>query len=247
MIRTETTSGVATITLDRADKRNALTPAMLGDLAKAISDVEGRANVILLRGEGSVFCAGFDLSLCRDDSAALGELLTGLSECVRALRGSSAPVVIACHGAAIAGGCALLGGADVVVADRGAKLGYPVVRLGISPAVSAPFLRQQVGDGPARARLLDPELISGERGHELGLVQELVESREDVGGAAESIAGSIAAKPSSATSETKRWLSIIEGRPPDGRGHPALMALDVSLSLVGSEEERSRLAELWSA
>ena len=70
---------------------------------------------VVLEGEGAAFCAGFDLSLCKENSDAMKELLTGLSGVIRAMRGCPAPVVVAAHGAAIAGGCAMLAGADVVV------------------------------------------------------------------------------------------------------------------------------------
>src|SRR5690606_29099547 len=115
----------------------------------------GRARTLLLCGEGRVFCAGFDLDACRGEGGddALRRLLRGLSAAIAGLRAQERPVVVAAHGAAIAGGCALLGSADVVVADAGAKLGYPVARLGISPAVSAPFLAPAVGAGAGR-RLL---------------------------------------------------------------------------------------------
>ena len=136
MVRTSTENGVATITLARAEKRNACTPAMLTELEQAIRGVRGR--VLVLTGDGDVFCSGFDLTLCKDDDRVLGQLLGGLSACVRALRAMDMPVVVSAHGAAIAGGCALLGGCDVVVTNSDAKLGYPVLPLGISPAVSAP-------------------------------------------------------------------------------------------------------------
>ncbi len=144
MIRTETDGGVRTIVLDRPEKRNALTPAMLDDLAAGVRAVtlgkgdDAGVRAVLIRGEGRCFCAGFDLDLCRDDGpeqAVMKSFLAGLSDAIVAMRACPRPVVIAAHGAAIAGGCALLGGADLVVADRDAKLGYPVVRLGVSPAI----------------------------------------------------------------------------------------------------------------
>src|SRR5690606_9036453 len=92
-------------------------PAHTGPLAGA--------RALLLCGEGPVFCAGFDLDTCRGEGGdeALRRLLRGLSGAIAGLRAQERPVVVAAHGAAIAGGCALLGGADVVVADAGAKLG----------------------------------------------------------------------------------------------------------------------------
>lgn len=249
---------VRIVTLDRPEKRNALTPAMLEELVGALSmSRDGRdarhieeekhaCRAILLRGEGRVFCAGFDLDLCQDDGPEQGVMrafLEGLSRAIRAMRGAPCPVVVAAHGAAIAGGCALLGGADVVVADRGAKLGYPVVRLGISPAVSAPFLIEGVGTGPARRRLLDPEPFDGAEGARLGLVHELVDDREGVGGRALEIAKELSVKPAKAMKATKRWVfEAAEGGKMEGR---AARALEASVSLITGDEARERLRRVW--
>lgn len=237
-------AGVGEIVLDRAAKRNALTPAMLGrvrDAAQRLSEDDG-VGCILVRGEGAVFCAGFDLTLCRDDSEALGELLGGLSHAVRALRRARQPVVVAAHGAAIAGGCALLGGGDFVVADREAKMGYPVVTLGISPAVSAPTLRGTVGDRAMRRRLLDPALMTGVEAHDAGLVSHLVDQREQVDVVARGLAAALAAKPPGAMAATKRWVNELDPGA-DEAGFDS--ALEASLALVGSEEERSLLPRVW--
>jgi methylglutaconyl-CoA hydratase len=245
VIRVETADRVRTVTLDRADKRNALTPTMLGELAAAFA-IADNSGAVLVRGEGRVFCAGFDLDLCKDDpddQPTMRALLQELSRALRAMRACPVPVVLAAHGAAIAGGCALLGGADLVVSDRDAKLGYPVVRLGVSPAVSAPLLRLGVGDGAARRLLLDPGLTIGERAHTLGLVHELVESREQVGPCAHELAKSLASRPEGGMIATKRWLNEIDGGTDD-----ALDAgLAASLSLIGGEEANRMLQEVWNA
>jgi methylglutaconyl-CoA hydratase len=245
VIRSSIENGVGHIVLDRPDKRNAMTPEMLGAFVQAAADMgrAGSCRVVIVRGEGEAFCAGFDLSLCRDDHAVLGELLRGLSEAVRALRQIEVPVVIAAHGAAIAGGCALLGGGDIIVTDAAAKLGYPVVRLGISPAVSAPTLRLLTGDGVARERMLDSGLIDGRRAVEIGLAHECVDTREQACERAEAIARDLAVKPRCGLAATKTLMNELDGLD-DGR--MMQHALDVSLSLVGGMEERERLTAMWS-
>lgn len=243
MIRTEVSGAVGRIVLDRPEKRNALTPAMLAAIPAAVAELEKTCGAIVLRGEGEAFCAGFDLSMCREDAEVLGELLTGLSRVVRALRRCEAPVVAAAHGAAIAGGCAMLGGCDVVVTDAAAKLGYPVVRLGISPAVSGPTLRLLTGDGAARERMLDSGLIDGRRAIAIGLAHECAEAAAAAIERAEAIAAELAAKPRDGIVATKRWLNELDGT---DRDDLLDRALNVSLSLVGSDEERTRLAQLWA-
>ncbi len=233
---------IATITLDRPDRRNALTPDALDQLAAAAPGAAASARAILVVGAGKVFCAGFDLTLCKDDrsGAVMTSLLTGLSRAIGALRAAPVPVVIAAHGAAIAGGCALLGGADFVITNDDALLGYPVTRLGISPSVSAPFLRQSIGDGPCRERLLDGGLITGREAARVGLVHESVADADAVLPRALALAAALADKPPGALAATKSWLGVIS----DTTGE-AGAALAASLALVGGEEERTRLASLW--
>jgi methylglutaconyl-CoA hydratase len=245
MIRTalDAPAGVLTIALSRPDKRNALTPEMLAAIAAAAASPDPTARAILLRGEGSVFCSGFDLTLCKDNPGALADLLRELSGAVTALRRSPLPVVVAAHGAAIAGGCALLGGADFVITDVAAKLGYPVVRLGISPAVTAPFLRQSLGDGPTRERLFDPTLIDGRAAARCGIASECLDRPEQVLPRAQSLARELAARPPVALQATKQWLNELDGSLDD---RVIALALQTSLGLVGSREQTARLAKLWS-
>lgn len=231
--------------LNRPEKRNALTPDMLANIVSSLEMVRQetrRTGAVVLAGEGPVFCAGFDLSLCRDDQNMTASLLARLSGAVRSLRRMARPVVVAAHGAAIAGGCALLSGGDVVVTDRHAKLGYPVVKLGVSPAVTAPALGGAVQDSAVRRLLLDPRLIRGEEAVRIGLAHELVNEPADVRSRAIEIASALACKPAHAMGVTKRWLNEIEGVDRDDRFDSALAA---SVALAGGAEECERLQSLW--
>lgn len=244
MITVRLEHDVALVMLGRPEKRNAMTPEMLASLVSAVGQVSvTKARAIVLGGEGAAFCAGFDLSLCKDhpEGAVMRSLLTGLSGAIDALRDQPLPVVIAAHGAAIAGGCALLGAGDVVFTNDGAKLGYPVVRLGVSPAVSAPFLRLRVGDGCARERLLDTWLIGGREAERCGLVTTSFATVEEVLPAAMEAARLLASKPAPSMAATRRWLTEIEGV-----GGSAWRGLSVSLSLTGGEEERALLPAAWA-
>lgn len=234
---------VVEIVIDRPEKRNALTPDMQRNLADAVVRAhESHARAVVLCGAGDVFCAGFDLALCREDASVMGDLLTTLSRALRAVRRLSCPVVVAAQGGAVAGGCALLSACDIVVSDRAATLGYPVVRLGVSPAVTSPLLRLSVNSGRTRERLLDPATITGERAHELGLVHHLVETPAEVRPRALAVAAELAAKPPHALSATKRWLNELDGSDNDALFTDALRA---SLSIAGGPEERALLASVW--
>jgi enoyl-CoA hydratase/carnithine racemase len=230
---------VAIIWLDRPEKKNALTPGMLEDLCAALTQAGSQATVVVLAGKGDALCAGFDLTLCRENSEALKHLLSGLSRAIRLMRDLPCPVVVAAHGAAIAGGCALLGGADIVVTHESCRFGYPVVRLGISPAVSTPFLAASIGHGRARERQLGGQSFTGEQAMQWGLAHAMAATPEQVIEEACIIADQLACKPSSGLTATKQWLNEVSPCT------EARAALEVSLSLVGSDEERTRLAALW--
>lgn len=235
MIRCEDQDGVRVVTINRPEKRNALTINMLADIAQHANEAKGPVAIV---GAGPVFCAGFDLDLCRStpDGAVMRALLAGLSRAIRLLRDTPTPVVMGVHGAAVAGGCALLGGADLVIASREAKFGYPVTRIGVSPAVSGPFVSEAVGAGAARAMLLDPGLIDAERAHAAGLVGRVVDRAEDVLPAAVAAARAFGALPAACWSQSKRWFT--ERGVDDAGADRALMA---SLGLTGGPEERALL------
>lgn len=244
MVREWVEADVAAAVLARPEKRNAMTPEVFVGLRAAVERVrQGDSRVLVLGGEGSVFCGGFDLKLCLAQAGTLEVLLQELAALVSALRALPQPVVVAAQGAAIAGGCALLAAGDVVVTDRRAKIGYPVVPLGVSPAVSAASLRLVIGDGMARERMLDPALISGEEAARIGLAHELVETAEDVWPRAMEVAKRLATKPPGAMAATKAWVNVVaEAMGPAGAADRALAA---SLSVAGSAEERDRLRALF--
>jgi enoyl-CoA hydratase/carnithine racemase len=244
MISVEQLDTILIIRFDRPEKRNALTPAMLTSMVSNL-DTAWSAHAIVLSGVGETFCSGFDLALCHADDSALPALLEGLSRTVRALRAIPAPVIASAHGAAIAGGCALLSGCDLVVTNRTATLGYPVLRLGISPAVAAPALNLSVGAGPARARLLSGQLITGVEAHHLGLVHHLVDDAAQSEARAIELARELIAKPRHALAYTKNFLNKVDDalNPAHSPLAPLLdAALETSLSLVATPEQRERLA-----
>lgn len=243
-LRLETLGRISILTIDRPAKRNALTPPMIADLAAlARGAAAGGTGALVLTGAGPAFCSGFDLAECRDapDGSVMRELLTGLSGLVSTLRALPIPVVVAAHGAALAGGCAILGGGDVVLTNAEAKLGYPVVRIGVSPAVSAPFLVGMTHSGPARSRLLDPGQISGAEAVRVGLAHVCLATPEEVLPRAIQMAEELAAKPAGALHATKAWL--LEQ---DEASRQAGEGLEASLKLTGGAEERELLSRALS-
>jgi enoyl-CoA hydratase len=235
---------VGVLTLNRPGARNALTPDMMSRLAEEAQRLADHCRALILAGAGKVFCAGFDLRACAEDEAMMDGMLRGLALATKTLRRLPLPVVGAAHGAAVAGGCALLGGCDVVVTDRGAKLGYPALRIGISPAVTAALFRTSVGDARARERQLDTRTIDGAEAARIGLASECCDSREEVLPRALALAAELAEKPAGAVRETKQWLNELDGSLRDDWIEGGLIA---SLKLARDAELRKRLEGAWGA
>ena len=209
--------GVLQLTLNDPKRRNALGIEMFDALDRGIQGVNANTRCILLLGEGSVFCSGFDMKACVDNLSILETYILRLSSLIRSLRRLPVPVVVAAHGAAIAGGCALLTGCDFVVGSNDSTYGYPVHRLGISPAVTIPTLFQKLGEGRARSFVLSDELVNGRIAFEEGLLTHLEDVDDEVTKVATTLAQSLAQKPPHALQATKRWLNELDGSLDDSR------------------------------
>jgi methylglutaconyl-CoA hydratase len=207
----QTGTGVLQITLNDADKRNALGIEMFDAMDDALSRIDMQTRCVLLQGEGPVFCAGFDMKACVDDIAILKTYILRLSTLIRSLRRTPVPVVVAAHGAAIAGGCALLTGCDFVVGSKESMYGYPVHHIGISPAVTIPTLFQKIGNGQARSLALSGEIIGGNEAMNIGLLTHIEDTNEQVMPTAHSLAQCLANKPPIALQTTKHWLNELDG------------------------------------
>ena len=177
-------SGVATVSLDRPDKRNALSPVLVDELADAVawSDADERVGAILLRGEGSDFCAGVDLQTLSDmmdadvveqlaDADALGDLFL-------IFRRIDTPIVAAVRGHAVAGGCGLATACDVVLAAEDARFGYPEVKIGFVPAMVIAMLRRSVGEKRAFDMVTTGEIVDARTAERYGLVQHVFPADE---------------------------------------------------------------------
>lgn len=239
-------SGFATIALNDPERRNALSLAMFDALDAAMTRLALRDDVraVILRGEGPVFCAGFDLAGCVDDPELLPALIMRLSASLRRIRRMPQPVIAQVHGAAIAGGCALLSACDFVFAASTAQLGYPVHAIGISPAVTIPTLRLTLGDGAARSLLISGELVTGAQAHERGLVTHLADSEGALSDHAQRLAAALASKGPRALCVTKAWLNTLDGSDDeatfDGPDNDSAQA-------ARHNEARNMLANFWTA
>jgi methylglutaconyl-CoA hydratase len=173
-------SGVATITLNRPEKRNAISWALLEELQAALDEVEkSAAQVVILTGAGNAFCAGMDLD---DLKALLGKThdenvqdSSRMAGIFRRIYDFPLPTIAAVNGAAIAGGMGFATMCDFTLAVREAKFGYTEVRIGFVPAIVSSVLVWQVGHKIARDLLMTGRLIDADEAHTFGLVNQVVE------------------------------------------------------------------------
>jgi methylglutaconyl-CoA hydratase len=172
-------SGVATITLNRPDKRNAISFELIDDLLRALGEVEtSDAIVLILTGAGKAFSSGMDLEnlktlIGRTPEQNLQDSQT-MVRMFRTLYEFPKVTIAAVNGAAIAGGTGLALLCDFTLAVPEAKFGYTEVRIGFVPAIVSTFLLRQVGEKQARDLLLTGRIFSAEEASRMGLVSEIV-------------------------------------------------------------------------
>ncbi len=239
LVLTDLHDGIATITMNRPEKRNALSPQLIDALGQTLRSLEDRPDVraVILAGAGRSFCAGMDLQGVVDDPTAMAAMLQRLSEVARQIRRLPVPTIARVQGAAVGGGCGLMVVADFAITHPDAKVGYPEVSLGVCPAVVAPWLIQKIGAGRARAMLLAGGTLSGEAGHHLGLSTHLV-AREELEDAASSLARDLARGGPRAMSVTKRWLNELDGSLEDDLFDRAAR---LSAEVIAGDEAQQRL------
>ena len=152
MLLTELSDGVLTLRLNRPDKRNALSAALLGLLSRELerADLDADVRVVVIRGEGKDFCAGADLDellASADRTPAENEAAAlVLGDVFIQMRKIPKPVVAVIHGRALAGGAGLVTGCDIALAMESARLGYPEIQRGFVPAMVMTMLRRAVGE-----------------------------------------------------------------------------------------------------
>jgi methylglutaconyl-CoA hydratase len=178
-IRLEYDGGVATVTLSRPDRRNAISFELIDDLLRALDEVaKSEAIVLIVTGAGKAFCSGMDLDNLRallgrspeqnlQDSQTMLRLFRSLYEFPKV-------TIAAVNGPAIAGGTGLALLCDFTLAVPEAKFGYTEVRIGFVPAIVSTFLLRQVGEKQARDILLTGRLFGTDEAARMGLLKEIV-------------------------------------------------------------------------
>jgi methylglutaconyl-CoA hydratase len=182
-ILTQSANGVRTITLNRPEKRNALSPVLIAELTAALEEAETcDCGVLILTGAGSAFCAGLDM----EHLAAMNALTPqehrrdaeNMARVLRALYDFPKPVIAAVNGPAIAGGLILATIPDFTLATPESKFGLNEVRVGFVPAIAASFLLRQVGEKRTRELLLTGRMLKAQEALQLGLVTQIAAAEE---------------------------------------------------------------------
>ncbi len=183
-LRSALAGGVLTLTLDRPEKRNALSLGLVEALHAALelADLDAEARVVVLRGAGKDFCAGADL----DELLASADLTLAENEATALrlgalfgrMRALPKPVIAVVHGRALAGGAGLVTACDIAVAGAGAQLGYPEIQRGFVPAMVMTLLRRAAGEKAALDLVLTGRLLGAEEARATGLVSRVVPDAE---------------------------------------------------------------------
>jgi methylglutaconyl-CoA hydratase len=166
--------GIARITLNRPEKRNALNPELIAELKKAVVSSDC---LILLSGAGSDFCSGADLSGLHNMAEAniLDHMASAreMADLFIAMRRYPHPIIAAVRGRALAGGCGLATAADIILAAESAQFGYPEVNIGFVPAMVMAILRRCVSEKRAFELITTGDVINAQTAFDYGLVNRV--------------------------------------------------------------------------
>jgi methylglutaconyl-CoA hydratase len=233
-------AGIATLTLNRADKRNSLSIEMLDSLIVRLEELAERddVHVLVVTGAGKSFCAGMDLKAVLGDPAAPARLLGLLSDFMLALRRLPVVSVAKVNGAAIGGGCGLATVCDLAVTHADAKLGFPEVDLGVCPAVVAPWLVRKIGAGRARQVLLSGGTMTGQQARDVGIVDHIVATAGQLDAEVEQLASKLASGGPCALRATKKLLNELDGSLDEALSR---RAAELSAQVLATEEAQGML------
>ncbi|HKU47748.1 MAG TPA: enoyl-CoA hydratase/isomerase family protein [Burkholderiales bacterium] len=220
MLTVEKTGGVARVTLNRPELRNAFDDALIASLRKAFQDIEKdpAVRVMVLAGNGPAFCAGADLNWMKRmagysyeqnlaDAKALAEMLAALDRLPK-------PTIARVHGPVFAGGTGLVGACDIAVGTPEAKMCLSEAKLGLSPATISPYVVRAMGERNARRYFLTAEVFSAEEAFRIGMLSLLV-PQDELDAAVEGLVQHLLAGGPEAHGKIKALIRSVAGRRPD--------------------------------
>jgi len=220
MLKIDKQGGVARVTLDRPELRNAFDGALIAALTKAFRKVEKDTSVrvVVLAGNGPAFCAGADLNWMKRmadygyeenlaDARALAEMLATLDRMPK-------PTIARVHGPVFAGGTGLVAACDIAVGTPEARFCLSEAKLGLSPATISPYVLRAMGEREARRYFLTAEVFDAAEAYRIGMLSILVSSSE-LDATIEKLAGNLLAGGPEAHAKIKDLIRAVAGRPVD--------------------------------
>jgi methylglutaconyl-CoA hydratase len=226
----------AALTLNRPDKRNAISYDLVAELLAAFDEIKNsKAKLLIFTGAGKAFCSGMDLDNLRAISTRSPEQVLQdsqkIAQLLRTIYEFPLPTIAAVNGAALGGGCGLATMCDFTIASTEARFGYTEVRIGFLPAIVSAFLIRQIGEKQARNLLLTGRIFDAGEALQLGLVSEVVAPERLLPRSRELAAALLENSPASLRA-TKRLLTCF-----------ARAELDEQLRIAVEENARIRSTE----
>lgn len=231
--------GITLVTLNRPEKRNALNIALMSHLCEAIETAvnDSAQRVVIIKGEGNVFCAGLDLSEAQDpektelSTHSVAKMLTTIQRC-------PCTTIAAVHGAAFAGGAGLMAACDFVVAEEMTLFGFPETRRGLIAAQVMALLIRQLNERDLKELLLFGETIDAKRALSMGLINRVSSQEKLMTDALHYAEQAILGAPQAATKTKQLMEELYPGSFADNLAH----ALEYHHEARKSEEAKEGIA-----
>lgn len=220
LVQIETTSGIATVLINRPETHNAFDDALIVELTAALAAVaaDTDSRIVILAGAGKSFSAGADLDWMRrmadnsdEENLAGGRRLASL---MRTLYELPKPTIARVHGAAFGGGVGLVAACDIAIAAEEATFCFSETRLGLVPAVISPYVVAAIGSRHARRYFLTAERFGAAEAQRIGLVDR-VAARDELDAAVDEAIAALRAGGPASQAAAKRLVADVAGRPID--------------------------------
>ena len=241
-------SKIKVLTLNRPDMKNAFHPEMIQEISEYFENVnkhEDDLKLIVLKGEGTVFCAGADLNwmkymvnFTKEENLSDSKKLWAMFDFIRSC---NVPVVGLAHGAVFGGALGLLACCDYVFAEKNTQFCFSEVKLGLSPAVISDFITRKIPDSFIRPLMLSAEVFKTEQALRVGIIHNIFEGEADL----QTLLKGFSANGTEAMSQTKNLLNqLLENKNPDDRRDMcAHVITDRRMSAEGQERLKKFLTK----
>jgi methylglutaconyl-CoA hydratase len=220
-IVTEIDQSVGILTLNKADRHNALDDLLIAEITSGLLELEANPNVrvVVLSSSGKNFCAGADINWMKHAATSTPQEnlrdARNMARLMTTLNGLSKPTIARVQGPAYGGGVGLIAACDIAVATYDAQFALTEVKLGIIPAVISPFVLAAIGERYCRRYMLSAERFSAAEAYRIGLLHEIVPGEEQLDDAISEIVESLLKNGPQAQAECKALIQLIAGQPID--------------------------------